>query len=420
MTGHLSGSESAAESPGPTSPDVRAGVLLDSITRQPALSRLSPLTVSRISVGFALITALWLAVASVHGEVIALIAAGAVVICGHLGRVLAGPRPGAVAEWGLAGCGALAECIVYTGMAAAVALHAAAAQPGLAGSLGGSFVAGLGGTGTAGAWRLAITAVILTTLTAMVDVCVHAPALPGTRMRLFGPPGDIRLPIACFAVLLFGIRAGFLVVLVLGVAALGVTVIDGTRAAPARGELRGYRGDGRISLWIGKWVGGRVPPLPPLLVGLLVTGVLAALGLRNLPGILLLTPVEAMLLAAFASWHPHDGRSDWVVPPLLQAAEYLFIAEIGFAGRVWPPLTLAVVAAAGLRHLDLAYRVRGGLAAGVDRRALGWEGRMLIVAIAAAVGFAPEVYCLLAIYLWWRLGRDWATGWSPRRSPISR
>ena len=184
--------------------------------------------------------------------------------------------------------------------------------------------------------------------------------------------------------------------------------------------MRGYRGDGRIAIWIGKWVGGRVPPLPPLLVGLLVTGVLTALGLRNLPGILLLTPVEAMLLAAFASWHPHDGRSDWVVPPLLQAAEYVFIAEIGFVGRVWPPLTFAVVAAVGLRHLDLAYRVRGGLAAGIDRRGLGWEGRMIVVGIAAAVGFAPLAYGALALYLWWRVARDWVVGWSARHAAVNR
>ena len=96
---------------------------------------------------------------------------------------------------------------------------------------------------------------------------------------------------------------------------------------------------------------GRIPPLAPLFVGLLVTGVLAALGLRNLPGILLLTPVEAMLLASFGSWHPHGGRGDWLVPPLIQAAEYVFLAEAGFAlqavaavdvragrrGRVPPP-----------------------------------------------------------------------------------
>ena len=35
----------------------------------------------------------------------------------------------------------------------------------------------------------------------------------------------------------------------------------------------------------------------------------------------------------------------------------MFLAEAGFALRLWPPLTFALVAAAGFRHLDLAYRV---------------------------------------------------------------
>jgi hypothetical protein len=226
--------------------------------------------------------------------------------------------------------------------------------------------------------------------------------------------------LACLVVLVLGARAAFLVVIVLGVVALGVTIVDGTRRGGDRGELRGYRGDGKIAVWIGKWVEGKVPPLAPLFVGLLVTGVLTALGLRNLSGILLLTPVEAMLLAAFASWHPHDGRSDWLVPPLLQAGEYVFLAEIGYAGHVWPPLTFAVLAAVGLRHLDLAYRVRGGLANGIDRRGLGWEGRMIIAGIAAAVGIAPFAYGLLALYLWWRVARDWMVGWSARHPAINR
>ncbi len=54
-----------------------------------ALSRLSPLTLSQISVGFAVIAAVWLTVASVHGEVIALVAAVAV----------AGVRPRRAACW---------------------------------------------------------------------------------------------------------------------------------------------------------------------------------------------------------------------------------------------------------------------------------------------------------------------------------
>jgi len=388
--------------------------------RQSALSRLNPLTLSRISVAFAAITAVWLTVATVHGEVIALVAAIAVVVTGHVGRMLAGQRSAAAIELGLAGCGMLAEFLVYAGIAATVSFHPRV-QLGIAGnSLSGTFVAGFGGAGPPGVWRLAIVAVTLTAATAMVDVCVHGPALPGARLRLFGPPGDIRLPAACAAVLVFGARAAFLVVLALGVAALGATIIEGTRQASDRGQLRGYRGDGRIAIWIGKWVDGKVPPLPPLLVGLLVTGVLTALGLGNLPGILLLTPVEAMLLAAFASWHPHDGRSDWLVPPLLQAGEYVFLAEIGYVGHVWPALTFAVIAAVGLRHLDLAYRVRGRLANGVDRRGLGWEGRMIVAGIAAAIGITPEVYAALTIYLWYRLARDWMIGWSARHPAVNR
>ncbi|HEY3879780.1 MAG TPA: DUF5941 domain-containing protein [Trebonia sp.] len=392
----------------------------DLSARQSVFFRLSPLTLSQISVGFALIAALWLTVGSVHGEVIALIAALAAVVCGYVARLLAGLRSAPAVDWGLAGAGLLAEFVIYAGIAAAASLHAVLA-PGLAGTaLRGTFLAGFGGAGSAGVWRLAVIAVIITVVTPMVDLCVHGPALPSSRLRLFGPPGDVRLPLACLTVLIFGARTGFLVVLVLGLAALAAAVIDGTRQVRDRGELRGYRGDGRIAVWIGSWVGGRVPPMPSLFVGLLVTGVLTVLGLRNLPGILLLTPVEAMLLAAFASWHPHDGRGDWLVPPLLQTAEYVFIAEIGFAGHVWPPLTFAVVAAVGLRHLDLAYRVRGGLAAGVDRRGFGWEGRMILVGIAAAAGIAPAVYAALGLYLWWRLGRDWTIGWSARHAAVNR
>jgi hypothetical protein len=82
-------------------------------------------------------------------------------------------------------------------------------------------------------------------------------------------------------------------------------------------DLAAYRGDGPLASWIGELVQGRLPPLPPVLAGLLVTGVLTALGLGNLPGILVLTPVEAMMLAALGARHRHDGRLYWLVPALL-------------------------------------------------------------------------------------------------------
>src|SRR6201999_110342 len=123
-------------------------------------------------------------------------------------------------------------------------------------------------------------------------------------------------------------------------------------------QIGASRDDGPISLWLGRLVEARSPPVPPLLVGLFVTCALAALGMGNLSGVLLLTPVEAMLLAGLGSSHPHDGRLDWLVPAAIQAAEYLFLAALAFTHKVPPPLVFALVAAVVLRHLDVAYRAR--------------------------------------------------------------
>ena len=130
------------------------------------------------------------------------------------------------------------------------------------------------------------------------------------------------------------------------------------RAGAASYQIAAYRDDGPISLWLGRLVEGRIPPLPPVLVGVFVTVALALLGLGNLSGVLVLTPVEAMLLAGLGSCHPHDGRLDWLVPPLLQVGEYLFLAALAFSRVVPPPLVFALIAAVFLRHLDVAYRAR--------------------------------------------------------------
>jgi Family of unknown function (DUF5941) len=397
--------------------------------RQAVVSVLAPPSVSWFSVGFAVIAAVWLSLDQARADGVALAALCAVFLAGLVSRSLAGPAPAAVAAWSVVACGVLAECVVYAGMAATAGLHPAAATvtgP-AAGALRGTFVAGLGGAGEEGVWRLAVTAVIVAVLLPMVDVCVHGPpqaqpqgGLPGTGpavRKFFGVPGDLRLPLAGLVVLIGGDRAAFAAVIAVGLVAIVVVAVSGPRGGyPV--ERRGYRGDGWLAVRIGKFVNGRLPPMPSLFVGLLVTGVLVALGLRNLPGILVLTPVEAMLIAAFGSWHPHDGRSDWLVPPLIQAAEYIFLSEVGFARNLWPPLTFAVVAAAGFRHLDLAYRVRAGLALGMDRRGFGWEGRMIIAGIAGVFGVQVVIYPALAIYLWWLNLRDWSVGWSARHAAV--
>jgi hypothetical protein len=179
----------------------------------------------------------------------------------------------------------------------------------------------------------------------------------------------------------------------------------------ARGVLPAYRGDGPIAYRIGRVVRGQLPPLPPLLVGLLVTCDLAVLGIANLPGVLVLAPVAAMLLAALGARHPHDGRADWLVPSLLLAGEGVFLAALGFARHVWLPVIFALLAAVVMRHADLAYRARSGRGIPDDKFGLGWDGRMLVAGLAGVLGFVPFVLAALAAWLWLLAGWDFLGAW---------
>jgi len=127
-----------------------------------------------------------------------------------------------------------------------------------------------------------------------------------------------------------------------------------------------------------------------------------------------------MMLASLASWHAHDGGRDWIAPALLQAGEYLYLAAAGFAGRVWPPVTLALLAAVVLRHQELACWSRAHPAhrPHADRRGLGWEGRMIIVGVAAAAGILKVGYPLLAVYLWAVLAWEFTVGWSAGHAAV--
>jgi hypothetical protein len=224
----------------------------------------------------------------------------------------------------------------------------------------------------------------------------------------------------------FGPRLTFLVLLGWGVLAAGYVLAGQAArsaepagragppwpaAGPGEGGLAAYRGDGVVSRWVGGLVQGRLPPLPPVLAGLLVTCVLAALGLGNLPGILVLTPIEAMMLAALGARHPHDGRLDWLVPALLMAGECVFLAALGLSRHVAAWLVFALLAAVVMRHVDLAFRARAGRGIPADVLGLGWEGRMLLAGVAAGAGLAPFAYALLSGYLWVLFIRDFLSGW---------
>jgi hypothetical protein len=168
-----------------------------------------------------------------------------------------------------------------------------------------------------------------------------------------------------------------------------------------------------------------------------------------------------MLVAAPGASHRHDGRFDWLAPAVLQGAQYVYIAALGFAAGVPAPITFLLCAAVALHYADLgsagspillavrragspqvarrrrrpagrvparparprrSFQERLGQTrpgqppgsralrqrpaaqrppAGELGRWMGWEGRMIAVGLGAAMGVAMFAYRALAGYLGW-------------------
>jgi hypothetical protein len=158
------------------------------------------------------------------------------------------------------------------------------------------------------------------------------------------------------------------------------------------------RDDGTAAVWLGRVVRGEIVPLPPAVAGLAATLLLAWMGMRNLPGLLLLTPVVVMLLAAFGSRHPHDGRLDWLTPAVLLAGQLVYFAAVGFSFRVPAPVTFTLCGLVALHYVELAGPGWPDAGQAPDTR-LGWEGRMFIVGLGAMLGIAMIAYLALSAYL---------------------
>jgi hypothetical protein len=403
------------------------------IARWAGARQLAPIAVATFSLGFGILAAAWFTEPSAQGQVIGCLFLVATASTAQVARAMTGPRVTVATEWGRAACILLAELAVYAGLA----WSGGAALDGLTGPFGtmlrSTIVDRVGGHGAAGAWLLAVLAAVILALLHMADLCGAGPSVRLPRL------GSFRLLLTGLALLLAGPRLALLVAIVLSLLgllrALARRDSAGEPGAPGTSSavvVAGYRGDGPLSAWIGGFVEGRLPPMTPLIVGLLVTCMLAALGLRNLPGILVLTPAEAMLLAALGSSHLHDGRGDWRVPPLLQAGEYVFLAAAGYAGHVPPYVTFGLVAVVGLRHLDMAYRARNRVPLSwfmtrrpsrlprADWRGLGWEGRMILVGLAMLLGITSLACMGLAAYLALLAAADFLSGWSNASLVASR
>jgi Family of unknown function (DUF5941) len=180
-----------------------------------------------------------------------------------------------------------------------------------------------------------------------------------------------------------------------------------------RATVVAYRDDGVLSRAMGTLVAGQLAPLPPALVGMFVTGVLLLVGVAGTDGLAVFAPAVALLLAGPGSSHPHDGRLDWLVPPILRLTEYGFVASVGFAHDVPPGLIFLLLGAMAFHHYDIVYRVRQRVypPAWLSTFGFGWDGRMLLVALGGLAGQVTLMFALLSLYLWCLFAWESVTCW---------
>lgn len=189
--------------------------------------------------------------------------------------------------------------------------------------------------------------------------------------------------------------------------------IEDDRIAPIVTDLRFLRDDGHMARFLGRVAPGVAPPLFTALAGAVVVAVLLAAGEGRLAGITLFAPVTALLLSGLASGGPHAGRFDHFVPPVLRAMEYGYLAVLGFASGVPGPLVFVVLVMIVCHHHDDVTRPAVGVKrpAWSRRAALGWDGRMLVIAAGGAMSALTAAYGILAGYLVVLLVREATRTW---------
>lgn len=184
--------------------------------------------------------------------------------------------------------------------------------------------------------------------------------------------------------------------------------------------IRIYRDDGPLAHGLGTLAGGQFPALLPAVAGALVTLILALTGVSDMPAITIAGPVLATLLAGLGAGAAHRGRLDWLIPPILRVTEYTFIAVVGLSSDTPPAVVYVLLAAMAFHHYDLVYRVRQRIAppGWVSLAGLGWDGRMLVVALGAMFGYEPFAFPALAGYLWVLFAGESIRSWlaTPRQA----
>jgi hypothetical protein len=188
---------------------------------------------------------------------------------------------------------------------------------------------------------------------------------------------------------------------------------------PARPDpIPVYRDDGPLALALGRALGPVVKLPAPLLIGLGLLGLVAAIAIGGddvslaVAGAVL---AWVLLTLAVASGTPPRERIRWAEPPLMRATEYTALIWIAaLEGPDAYPAAFALLAALTFRHYDLVYRLRHrGVvpARWVSALGLGWDGRLLLAVILLVAGALPAGYFVLAGVLGVAFVAEAAYGW---------
>ncbi|MBO3750375.1 hypothetical protein J5X84_30200 [Streptosporangiaceae bacterium NEAU-GS5] len=177
---------------------------------------------------------------------------------------------------------------------------------------------------------------------------------------------------------------------------------EARRAQTAR--LLAYRDDGPLARWVAPRLGRGLPEVPATLVALAIVAALAVTGAIDdvdKGASLLVPPLVLILLIGATAGRDHLGRFDWLTPPLIRAAEFVTIilyAQIADAPK-W--LTYALLYVIGYHTYDTVYRTRQAIwpPEWLFRAGLGWELRLLVIGVGAALGQLTPVMAVLTAYL---------------------
>ncbi|MET7460531.1 DUF5941 domain-containing protein [Nonomuraea sp. 3-1Str] len=178
-------------------------------------------------------------------------------------------------------------------------------------------------------------------------------------------------------------------------------------------RLLAYRDDGPLVHALSGRLGKGLPPVPATLAALVAVAVIAATGLLTSGPILLLPVLVVVVLVLPTAPRNHLGRLDWLTPPLLRGAEFLTIIAVGLAADAPKWLLFVLVYVVGYHTYDTVYRTRQSIwpPAWVFYAGLGWEVRLLLIGVGAALGWATLVLALLTAYLFVLFAVESVTSW---------